>query len=145
MIVIEADTQGIAKMQAWRTAHPPHRGRWFLATHPMVHKGFLQTWKANQLSERVLQRVLSIVDAGSVPSDAFEIFLTGMFPVLPAFPSKSAIPNPCASPEPSVCRLGHNPLTGPQLLLTPGNYIMHRFLISVAAPIKTSKPQLHSW
>jgi hypothetical protein len=52
----------------------------------MVHKGFLQTWQVNHLSERVLQRILTIVDQGKIPSDNFEIFLTGLHPLLALSP-----------------------------------------------------------
>jgi hypothetical protein len=37
-------------VQAWRVAHPPVRGRWWLASRPLVHRGFFLSWTANGLN-----------------------------------------------------------------------------------------------
>ena len=38
--------------QAWRVPHPPKRGRWWLASRPLVHRGFFMTWTANGLNRQ---------------------------------------------------------------------------------------------
>lgn len=43
----------------------------------MVHRGFLRSWQANALNERVLARVNEIVTAGTVAPVDFKILLTG--------------------------------------------------------------------
>lgn len=43
----------------------------------MVHRGFLQTWRANKFNERVLARILEIVSQGKVAPEDFQVFLTG--------------------------------------------------------------------
>ena len=39
-------------LQAWRVVHPPRRGRWWLASRPLVHRGFYKTWAANGLNRQ---------------------------------------------------------------------------------------------
>lgn len=39
--------------QAWRIVHPPKRGRFLLASTPLVHRGFFLTWTANDLNRHV--------------------------------------------------------------------------------------------
>ena len=38
--------------QAWRVAHPPARGHWWLASRPLVHHGFYRSWVASGLNRR---------------------------------------------------------------------------------------------
>ncbi len=38
-------------LQAWRVVHPPKRGRWWMASRPLVHRGFYMTWAANGLNK----------------------------------------------------------------------------------------------
>lgn len=44
-----------APPQIWRSPFPPKRGHALLGTCPMVHSGFLQSWAASGLNQRVLQ------------------------------------------------------------------------------------------
>lgn len=43
--------------------HPPVRGRgtWFCGSRPYVHAGFLRSWQANGLDQKLLQRIRDIV------------------------------------------------------------------------------------
>ena len=47
-------------MQAWRVAHPPRRGHWWLASLPLVHSGFYYSWTANGLNRRALFHASSL-------------------------------------------------------------------------------------
>ena len=45
-------------LQAWRSVHPPVRGRYWTGKQPQVHAGFLKSWLAGDLKDRVIARVL---------------------------------------------------------------------------------------
>jgi len=53
----------LADLRAWYAAHPPLRGRPFMGTRPYVHQGFLRSWEANGLREKVVSRVNEIVSS----------------------------------------------------------------------------------
>ena len=63
--------------QAWRAAHPPERGVYWLGTRPMVHQGFLHAWTANGLGPRVLDHFRKVLAAATVPREALQVFVTG--------------------------------------------------------------------
>lgn len=48
-------------MQAWQVPHPPARGSHFCGGRPAVHQGFLKSWVANGLNQRIVARVEDIV------------------------------------------------------------------------------------
>ena len=43
----------------------------------MVHRGFLQTWRANKFNEQVLTRILQVVSQGEVAPEDFQVLITG--------------------------------------------------------------------
>lgn len=49
------------RAQAWQVPHPPPRGNHFCGGRPAVHQGFLKSWTANGLGQRIVERVLDIV------------------------------------------------------------------------------------
>ncbi|EIE18442.1 hypothetical protein COCSUDRAFT_68209 [Coccomyxa subellipsoidea C-169] len=67
----------IADLQAWRVAHPPRRGRWWLASLPMVHSGFHYSWTANGLNRRVIAHVHEIIAASGLKAANIRVLLTG--------------------------------------------------------------------
>eukprot|EP00803_Ostreobium_quekettii_P001876 evm.model.scf_188.8 EVM.evm.TU.scf_188.8 scf_188:66631-68565(-) len=52
-------TNLLTDLQLWRLPHPEPRGHFWLGTMPLVHKGFLQSWKA--LSSSIESKILEIV------------------------------------------------------------------------------------
>ncbi|BDA51088.1 probable lipase at N-terminal half [Coccomyxa sp. Obi] len=65
----------LADVQAWRTVHPPPRGRW--GRRPMVHVGFLRSWMRNRLDIRVKSRVMEIIQSPEFNSTFAHVILTG--------------------------------------------------------------------
>jgi hypothetical protein len=61
--------------------HPPIRGRgnWLCGTRPHVHAGFLRSWQANGLNQKLLERIKGIVGAatpkGKLPRQT--VYVTG--------------------------------------------------------------------
>ncbi|CAL8470482.1 g10024 [Coccomyxa elongata] len=51
----------VADLQAWQVPHPPARGSHFCGGRPAVHQGFLKSWVANGLNQRIIARVEDIV------------------------------------------------------------------------------------
>mmetsp|Transcript_42477 Transcript_42477/g.62050 ORF Transcript_42477/g.62050 Transcript_42477/m.62050 type:complete len:511 (-) Transcript_42477:425-1957(-) len=47
----------VADIKAWTVPHPPVRGSVFNGSRPMVHHGFLNSWRNDKLSEQVLDFV----------------------------------------------------------------------------------------
>ena len=64
-------------LQAWRAPHPPVRGVWWKMTRPLVHMGFLKSWVAGGLGEKVVQRVKELVDTGCKAGVPVKIYVTG--------------------------------------------------------------------
>ena len=62
---------------AWRAPHPPARGNLWLCTKPLVHVGFLKSWVAGGLNQRVVGRVSELVRAPSAGGTTFRIYVTG--------------------------------------------------------------------
>ena len=52
-------TGGTNAEQAWQTIHPPRRGRGL--RRPKVHIGFHKSWIANDLDQKVKERVMEII------------------------------------------------------------------------------------
>lgn len=72
-------------MQAWRVAHPPTRGHRLMGTRPLVHVGFLKSWLAGGLNEKVISAVLKAVQQCRKrlnPSDKITVFVTGESPIV---------------------------------------------------------------
>ena len=70
-------------LQAWRAPHPPARGNLWLGTKPLVHVGFLKSWVAGGLNQRVVGRVSELVRAASAAGTACRIYVTGVCAGLP--------------------------------------------------------------
>ena len=67
----------MCQLQAWRAPHPPARGNLWLGTKPLVHVGFLKSWVAGGLNQRVVGRVSELVRAASAAGTTFRIYVTG--------------------------------------------------------------------
>ena len=68
-------------MQAWRVPHPPARGKRCMGTRPLVHVGFLKSWLAGGLNQKVTSAVLKAVGQCRKhlnPLDKITVFVTGM-------------------------------------------------------------------
>jgi hypothetical protein len=61
--------------QAWRAVHPPPRGSCW--GRPMVHEGFLKSWHANGLAERVVDRVCNILKSPDIDLADARVIVTG--------------------------------------------------------------------
>ena len=67
-------------VQAWRVNHPPVRGSTCMGTRPLVHVGFLKSWLAGGLNQKVLAAVLRAVQQcrkQSEPSVKITVYVTG--------------------------------------------------------------------
>ena len=64
-------------LQAWRAPHPPARGNLWLGTKPLVHVGFLKSWVAGGLDQRVVGRVSELAQAASAAGTTLRIYVTG--------------------------------------------------------------------
>jgi len=69
---------GRKPVQAWRVPHPPRRGVFLLGTQPQVHRGFHQVWQ--EVVETVLATVEEVLAAATVPTEDFDMFVTGESP-----------------------------------------------------------------
>lgn len=66
-------------MQAWRVRHPPKRGQYLLGTQPLVHHGFLRSWLAGGLNEKVINHIVDIImQSEQQPKQPFTVYVTGM-------------------------------------------------------------------
>ncbi|CAL8466201.1 g5737 [Coccomyxa elongata] len=65
----------LADVQAWRTVHPPPRGRW--GRRPLVHVGFLRSWLRNGLDMRVKSRVMEIIQSPDFHPTFAHVVVTG--------------------------------------------------------------------
>ncbi|KAK9804297.1 hypothetical protein WJX72_005360 [[Myrmecia] bisecta] len=73
-------TNALADIQAWRTAHPPKRGHFWLGSQPLVHAGFLKSWRAGGLHSKVVARVLAVLTEGEAAEGGRglkHVFVTG--------------------------------------------------------------------
>lgn len=46
--------------------HPPCRGTWWNGTRPCVHRGFLQSWTANDLNKRLISRIKDLISEAAL-------------------------------------------------------------------------------
>ena len=69
-------------VQAWRAVHPPVRGRAWLGRRPKVHAGFLKSWLAGNLNDKVVSSVLKALQDHKGHSPINRIMVTGQ--LLPA-------------------------------------------------------------
>ncbi|KAK9817768.1 hypothetical protein WJX72_001918 [[Myrmecia] bisecta] len=67
----------LADLKVWRANHPAVPGRVRLGTQPMVHKGFLASWQANGLDQRVLGRLRGIFSGRKASSTPWQVYVTG--------------------------------------------------------------------
>jgi len=69
----------LTDMRAWYSTHPPARGHWYLGTRPFVHQGFLRSWTADGLKDKVLRRVNEVVAslAKTQGGGRVRVFVTG--------------------------------------------------------------------
>ncbi|KAK9802002.1 hypothetical protein WJX73_009255 [Symbiochloris irregularis] len=56
----------LADLQAWQMVHPPRRGTWWNGTRPCVHRGFLQSWTANDLNKRLIARIKDVISEAAL-------------------------------------------------------------------------------
>ncbi|KAA6425605.1 MAG: hypothetical protein FRX49_04502, partial [Trebouxia sp. A1-2] len=63
----------------WRVAHPPVRGHHWMFTRPLVHVGFLKSWLAGGLNDKVVGRITQLVNARPAGPHAkpLKIYVTG--------------------------------------------------------------------
>ena len=64
-------------VQAWRVAHPPVRGHSFCGTRPMVHVGFMKSWLAGGFNEKVITRVMELVQSQKADAKLLTVYITG--------------------------------------------------------------------
>ena len=50
-------------LQAWQAVHPPARGRSWTGQRPKVHAGFLKSWLAGSLKDKVITSVLKALQS----------------------------------------------------------------------------------
>ncbi|KAK9818417.1 hypothetical protein WJX72_012370 [[Myrmecia] bisecta] len=67
----------ITDLQVWRATYPAAQPRVCLGAQPMVHKGFLASWQANGLDQRVLQCVTNIVSQRKACAPTCQVYITG--------------------------------------------------------------------
>ncbi len=78
-------------LQVWRVAHPPVRGHHWMFTRPLVHVGFLKSWLAGGLNDKVVGRIMQLVHARPAGPHArpLKIYVTGT-------PTPAKLHDPCA-------------------------------------------------
>ncbi len=66
-------------LQVWRVAHPPVRGHHWMFTRPLVHVGFLKSWLAGGLNDKVVGRVMQLVHTrpAGLHAKPLKIYVTG--------------------------------------------------------------------
>lgn len=81
-------------LQVWRVAHPPVRGHHWMFTRPLVHVGFLKSWLAGGLNDKVVGRIMQLVHARPARPHAnpLKIYVTGI-----PTPAQQHGPCPCNS------------------------------------------------
>ena len=57
--------------------HPPRRGNPWLQTRPRVHAGFLKSWRANGLNQRILEHIRDLVEEKHMDIGLVKVFITG--------------------------------------------------------------------
>ncbi|GMH41168.1 hypothetical protein BSKO_09078 [Bryopsis sp. KO-2023] len=62
-------------LQLWRVPHFPKRSSNFMRTHPLVHRGFIKSWKA--LNDRIIAKVDKIMDSGGFDVGNARVLVTG--------------------------------------------------------------------
>ncbi|DBA91385.1 TPA: hypothetical protein ACH3X2_003920 [Trebouxia sp. C0005] len=66
-----------ADVQAWQAAHPPVRGRHWMGRRPRVHAGFLKSWLAGGLKDKVVARVLKAIQDEKDGGPITRVLITG--------------------------------------------------------------------
>ena len=81
-------------LQVWRVTHPPVRGHHWMFTRPLVHVGFLKSWLAGGLNDKVVGRIMQLVHARPARPHGkpLKIYVTGT-----PTPAKQHGPCPCNS------------------------------------------------
>ncbi len=64
-------------IQAWQVAHPPKRGLLCNLTRPMVHRGFLSSWRSKGFNTRILDHVRGLIAARGVDARSMRCLVTG--------------------------------------------------------------------
>ena len=59
-------------------AGPKTAFSWLPGGRPAVHRGFLNSWRANRLNDRVKQRIRDIVYSAEVDRSSVKVLCTGM-------------------------------------------------------------------
>lgn len=67
----------LADLEVWRAAHPPERGKYFLGSQPMVHRGFLETWQTSGLKADVMELLKEIMSANPEKDAPWRVLTTG--------------------------------------------------------------------
>ncbi|KAK9817879.1 hypothetical protein WJX72_003574 [[Myrmecia] bisecta] len=67
----------LADLKMWRANHPAVQGQVCLGTQPLVHTGFLASWQANGLDQRVLQQMRSILSERKASATPLKVYMTG--------------------------------------------------------------------
>ena len=67
-------------LQAWYATHPPKRGHWWRGTRPFVHQGFLKSWVANGLNQRIVERIVLAVKKMQAKGAKVKLYITGACP-----------------------------------------------------------------
>ena len=65
-------------LQAWQAAHPPVRGRHWMGRRPRVHAGFLKSWLAGGLKDKVVARVLKAIQDEKDGGPITRVLITGL-------------------------------------------------------------------
>ena len=61
-------------------AGPQAAFSWLPGGKPAVHRGFLNSWRANGLNQRVIQRICEILEEGDVDQSEVKVLCTGEGP-----------------------------------------------------------------
>lgn len=64
-------------LQAWQAVHPPPRGRYWTGQRPQVHAGFLKSWLAGILKDKVVSSVLKALQDQKKTPSIKRILVTG--------------------------------------------------------------------
>ena len=64
-------------LQAWRVTHPPARGHKFCGTRPLVHVGFMKSWLAGSFDQKVISRVMELVERRKAGTGSMTVYVTG--------------------------------------------------------------------
>ena len=58
-------------------AGPQAAFSWLPGGKPAVHRGFLNSWRANGLNERVIQRISEVLHSGDIDQSKVKVLCTG--------------------------------------------------------------------